>query len=204
MGLHESPRSRGKLIVIVIAAGAVFAALALIVAIGGGGGSATRAVSAPEEQANVPTREGAIATVARWLDAVDTRQELLDPTRVREAVAELVAQAAQSEMSERLASAGSQLRGGTTSPITVRSAPLGYEMVSYSPQRAVVSTWEVVARGAEGVPPGVVWAHSELTLVWEQGWRISATTVRTQSLAEIDAAAMADLDAAYVTFDHVP
>ena len=173
------------------------------------GGDEQRTVTSPDapnsdQPDSVRNRDGAVATAAQWLDAVDTRQELLDAEGLRRSISTLVAADARVEMTQRLANAGADLRSGDASPTTVRSAPLGYRLLSFTPDRSVVGTWEIVARGAPDIAPSVLWARSELVLVWEDGWKLSATRVQVEQPDELTAADMAGFDGDYTSFRHVP
>lgn len=160
--------------------------------------------SAGAAPASARSSDNAVAAAARWLDAVDTRQELLDDQHIKRAVEAMVAPEARDEMAQRLSAARDQLRAGDRLPPTVRSAPVGYRVVSLEEARAVVGTWEIIARSAPDIAPSVLWARSELTFVWEDGWKLAATQVRLDRPAELPFSTVARMDAAYRSFRHAP
>ena len=152
-----------------------------------------------------PAETAVVALAGQWLSAVDTRDELLDQEHVQETVARLVSTTARPDIATQLAQAAVQLRAGADVPApTVRSAPLGYRIVSLSSTRAVVSTWEVVTRGGAGVPPSVLWARTELTLVQEDGWKIGGSVVRVDQPQNLNASDLSVLDGRFRAFEYVP
>lgn len=116
----------------------------------------------------------------------------------------MVAPAAQAEMSQRLSTAGAQLRATPGGAPTVRSAPVGYRVVSFEPTRAVIGTWEIVARSSPQIVPSVLWARSELTFVWQGSWKLAATTVNLDPPADLSATEVREMDASYRGFRHAP
>jgi hypothetical protein len=150
------------------------------------------------------SQTAAVAAAGQWLSAYDTRTELLDGAHRQRAVSRFVARAARQRLSLALSEAARQMSaGGQPNPVT-RSASLGFKVLLYTPQRAVVATWEIVARSSLELAPSALWARSVLTLVWEDGWRIRASRVRAVPLDAWTPSRLAAMDVDYVPFRHVP
>jgi hypothetical protein len=81
------------------------------------------------------------------------------------------AQAAQTEL-------GRGLRAGT--PTVYLGASLGYRMLAYAPQRAVVQTWSLgVVANTAGLGPTARFQTSTSALVWRQGdWKLDSFASR--------------------------
>jgi hypothetical protein len=190
---------------------ALAAAVLLIVGMALGRASSGAEVSpSPSPETSIggavdPAETAVVALAGQWLSAVDTRDELLDQEHVQETVARLVSTTARPDIATQLAQAAVQLRAGADVPApTVRSAPLGYRIISLSSTRAVISTWEVVTRGGAGVPPSVLWARTELTLVQEDGWKIGGSVVRVDQPRNLNASDLSVLDERFRAFAYVP
>lgn len=171
------------------------------------GRSSYKAVPAPQPSDPAPdrSREGAVATVAAWLDALDTRQELLDSEGLRASIERLVVSGARADLTAKLARVASDLRAeGVVPPPTVRSAPVGYRVLAFTDDEATVATWEVVTRASAEIAPSVLWAQTRLTVVWENGWRIQDSTAEYRAPTELDAQELATLDLQHRSFSHAP
>lgn len=160
-----------------------------------------RAIAAKAVEARSP--EEATAVVAAWLDFNDSRDELLDTEHRRATVERFVTRDDRARVARELDEAARQLEAGSDPPATVRSSPLGYRVLRFTPSRAVVETWELVIRGAPDAPPRVVSAHSRLTLLWQNGWRIADVSV-AGARALLSTGELAAADQVFRSFRHVP
>jgi hypothetical protein len=152
-----------------------------------------------------PTKRGALAAAASWLSFNQSRQELLDPGHRRATVSRFVASGAQAKIAARLDQAAKQLRAELVGPAaTVRDAPIGYRLASYTPEQAIVQTWEAVVRAGLNAEPQVLLATSTLLLVWERGWRVQDVDIRAQPPAGWTASDVAAADNSFSSFRHVP
>jgi hypothetical protein len=144
------------------------------------------------------TEDGAAAAAGRyvaWLGG----DAILDPARIRQAIAHVAARAAQRSLEEAYASVSAQVQrqfgiGGQPKPIVIlRSAPVAFRVEHFSPTHAVVAVWNVgiVGSGA-GIDPQASWRTQTVSLVWERGdWRVAAfhsESGPTPALAAGDAA----------------
>ena len=153
----------------------------------------------------LPTKASALAAASRWLSFNQSRRELLDPAHRHETVRRFVARDARQRIARRLDQAAAQLRTELTGPTaTVRDAPIGYRLASFTPQEATVQTWEAVVRGGLNAPPRALLTTSTILLVWESGWRVQDVDIRVEPPAEWRASDLAAADQSYTSFRHVP
>lgn len=127
------------------------------------------------------SEEGAVAAALNY-GAVAARKEFLNPSR-RRVILGIAAIPAFARDYERLAAPGlaAALRGPLGQgfragvPTVYESAPLAYKVISYTPQRAVISGWGMALSGnTSGFAPQVDFETSRSTLVWSSGdWKLS-------------------------------
>jgi hypothetical protein len=127
------------------------------------------------------TQPGAVAAALNY-GVVSARPEFLDAAR-RTATLRIIATPAfartfETKAAPGLAAAlrgplGQGLRAGT--PTIYQSAPLAYRVVSYTPQRAVITGWGLALSGnTGGLAPQVDFQTATSTLVWsEDDWKLA-------------------------------
>lgn len=183
----------------------ILIAAALVVGVGGLLLATRSEMPAPQASAAVDDRSprDAVALVASWLDFNDSQDELLDREHRRATVERFVARDARTRIAGQLEDAAQAIQVGGVASEVVRSAPIGYRVLRFSRSRAVVETWELVIRGASESAPGIVSAHSRVTLLWQNGWRIADVAVNGGAglRSTTDVATADDL---YRSFRHVP
>lgn len=163
------------------------------------------AVTPPSDAAEPErTPRAAVAVVGDWLAENDSRRELLNAAHRRSTVARFVSKDAAPAIADQLHDVARRLETHAAPPVTVRSTPIGYRVVSAASSRVVVETWEAVIRGALGMPPATALAHSRVTLIWEDGWRIARVAVRGASPRTMAADELAVADRAFRSFRHAP
>ena len=127
------------------------------------------------------TSAGAAVAAAGSITAFDGNV-LLNPQRLRTVVEQIAAPNARSDLVSELEQASVQTRselgvGAAPHPVVVlRSAPVGYRIEAYSPQRAQVAVWYVgiVGSGAT-VAPQQSWRTQIVSLVWNNGaWKVTS------------------------------
>jgi hypothetical protein len=144
-----------------------------------------------------------VAAVGAWLDFNDSRTKVLDAAHRRATVVGFVARDARSRMTAALDDAADRL-AAEPPPATGRSAPLGYRVSSFRRDRAVIEVWEAVSRGALGEQPSALWGRNRITLVWEDGWKVSDVSLNASPASEWSASDLAAVDAGFKSFRHVP
>lgn len=157
------------------------AALALAFALGRVSAPTAAPSVGPAPTALAPSRQGAVtaylaqqaalADPSLWRAPQAQRErrlgEMIDSVALRRSV----------EASIRTATyaatpLGRALRAGR--PVLVRSAPLGYRVVSYSPQRAVLETWVCSLIGGRGISLDLRLARYRGEERWvNAGWRLA-------------------------------
>ena len=127
------------------------------------------------------TRAGAAAAAAEAITAFDGNV-LLQPGRLRAVVDGIAAPTARADLTAAFLAASAQTRaklGVDTIPrpaVILRSVPVGYQLLAFSPASARVAVWYVgiVGSGAT-VEPQQSWRTQTVTLVWEKdGWKVSS------------------------------
>jgi hypothetical protein len=139
----------------------------------------------------------ALETAERWLAATDSKAKLTDSRHRRAALVTLVAPEARNRLGRQLGDAATAMADPMDSSQVARSARLGYRVLAYTPSRAVISAWEIVARSSSNLGPTALWARSRLTLVWRHGWRVRSTHVEAVPLIAWTAAQVANMDSTY-------
>jgi len=128
-----------------------------------------------------PTRASAVAAAARSITAFDG-SVLLNPSRVEAVVKRIASAESSAGLLSAFEQASAQTReklGAGTAPspvIVLRSIPVGYRMVRYSPRQATVDVWYVgiVGSGAT-VQPQQSWRTQDVSLVWEgNAWKVNS------------------------------
>jgi len=123
------------------------------------------------------TEAGASAAAAGYLEALAT----LATRPSTERIAALQRMAAPdstdgivADVEEALATVDEVMDTEPSSRILVRSVPVGYRVLEYSPERALVVVWGTTVFVLEGVSaPEEAWGTSEVELVWHEGdWRV--------------------------------
>ena len=136
---------------------------------------------APSEpvQQSVRTEEGAVAAASRAVSLLDG-PALLDSARLRKLVERLAASHARDALASAYAQGAADARarlGADTVPapvVILRSALVGYRLVSFNPSAATVAVWRVgvVGSGAT-IQPQQSWRTETVSLVWEHGdWKV--------------------------------
>lgn len=142
---------------------------------------AARAQQRPSSTAPSETRAGAVAAAARSITAFDG-EVLLEPVRLRTVVDRIAARGTRAGLMAAFAQASARTRaklGIDTVPrpvVILRSVPVGYRVVAFSPRQARVAVWYVgiVGSGAT-VEPQQSWRTQIVSLVWENGaWKVSS------------------------------
>ena len=127
------------------------------------------------------TEAGAVAAASRAVSLLDG-PALLDSTRLRKLVDRLAASRARDSLVSAYAQGAAEARarlGADTVPapvVILRSALVGYRLVSFTPSSATVAVWRVgvVGSGAT-VQPQQSWRTETVSLVWEHGgWRVAS------------------------------
>jgi hypothetical protein len=142
------------------------------------------------------TRAGAASAAASYVAALGG-PALLDPTRLRAIVRRVVAPSVLPELERAYAEAATsaQIRlglNGQPKPIVIlRSAPVGYRIERFSPNRAVVAVWDVgVVGSGANIDPQASWRTEHVTLIWDGGiWKAAefrSASGPTPPLAEGD------------------
>ena len=197
---RDQPARRGRLV-----AGCTVLVIAAAVA---GRATAPESIASPQEpvpNAAADPADAVALAAGRWLELTDTSEELLDPRHRRMTVTTLVANGARDRFDRQLQVAARRLRNDLLGPpAVVRSAPLGYRLLSLRGTRALVETWEVLVRAGLNVDTAVLLARSRLTLRWEDGWKVAKTAVRVTTPDVWSAADLADAHEHFGSFRHVP
>jgi hypothetical protein len=135
----------------------------------------------PSPPAPAPSRRGAVAAYLAQQAALGDPRLWREPARrrERELAAMVVNPALRSSLEASIRTAadtatplGRALRAGRA--VLARSAPLGYRIISYSPQRATIEVWVVSLLGGRGVPLDLRLARYRGTERWTAGaWRLA-------------------------------
>jgi hypothetical protein len=129
------------------------------------------------------TREGAVAATVNY-GAVIAGPAFLDAARRRPALAVMATPAYAREVERQSAPALAQLERGPVGhglrhgvPTLFQAAPIGYRVVRFSPQEAVVEVWGLALIGnAIGLQPQASFGTTTSTLRWSGGdWKFVAS-----------------------------
>ncbi len=137
---------------------------------------ATPAVATRQSQASrfPRSREGAAAAAASHSIAL-VKVAFADPTERQATYRQITTTRARQGLLE-LAASSQRVLGtnlGTGGSVVLRAAPMGYRIVSFTPERAVVDVWSVGVSGGSNRPPVASWESTLVTLVWQQrSWRL--------------------------------
>jgi hypothetical protein len=176
-------QGRSGPIILALAAGALALAFILGKASGPTGGATPPASPAP-----APSRQGAVSAYLAQQAALGEPGlwRVPAPRRGRELAAMVATPALRRSLEASMRGIvdtagplGGALRAGRA--ILARSAPLGYRVISYSPQRAAIEVWVVSLLGGRGVPLDLRLARYRGEERWTGGaWRL----VQIRSLAD--------------------
>ena len=172
----------------------------------------------PESQARTGTKrtgyartpEGAVDAATAYVAALGG-PAILDPAAIRRTLAVVASSASRDDLVRAYEIAAAQGRerlgvGTTSTPVVLRTTPVGYRIEGFQRRAAMVSIWRVgiVGSGAT-VEPRQSWRTETVSLVWEDGtWKVDAVRSSpgpTPPLAGPAATPPADLIAAIPTFD---
>jgi hypothetical protein len=176
-----SPRTHRRLSIGRVALlGLASAALALAFLLGKESGP-TGGASPPAPPAPAPSRDSAVsAYLAEQAALGDPRLWRASPARRERWLQTMLASASlRRSISSSIDAAmytasplGRALRAGA--PVLARSAPLGYRVLSYSPQRATIEAWIVSLVGGRGVPLDLRLARYRGEEQWVGGgWKLT-------------------------------
>jgi hypothetical protein len=160
----------------------------------------TGGATPPAPPAPAPSREGAVAAYLAQQSALGDPRLWRAPAHDRERkLGEMVARPAlrrsletsMRAIAETATPLGGALRAGR--PVLARSAPLGYRVISYSPDWARIEDWVVSVLGGEGLPLDLRLARYRGTERWSGGgWRLAGiesvadpTAVRFRGAVEL-------------------
>lgn len=170
----SGPISRAAFLV--LAAGALALAFILGKASGPTGGATPPAPPAP-----APSRQGAVSAYLAQQAALGEPDlwRAPAPRRVRELAAMVDTPALRRSLEDSMRGIvdtanplGGALRADRS--VLARSAPLGYRVISYSPQRATIEAWVVSILGGRGVPLDLRLARYRGEERWTGGaWRLA-------------------------------
>ena len=172
----------------------------------------------PESQARTGTKrsgyartpEGAVDAATAYVAALGG-PAVLDPAAIRRTLAVVASSASRDDLVRAYEVAAVQARerlgvGTTSTPVVLRTTPVGYRIEGFQRRAATVSIWRVgiVGSGAT-VEPRQSWRTETVSLVWEDGtWKVDAVRSSpgpTPPLAGPAATPPADLIAAIPTCD---
>jgi hypothetical protein len=128
----------------------------------------------------VRTESGAVAAAASAVELLDG-PALLDSARIHRLVDRIAASSARTTLGRAYAQGAVEVRArlavdSVPAPVVIlRSALAGYRVESYKRSAATVAIWRVgiVGSGAS-VQPQQSWRTETVSLVWEQGWRVTS------------------------------
>jgi len=127
------------------------------------------------------TEAGAVAAAAETVKLLDG-PALLNSARIRALVDRLAASSARDVLARAYEQGAAEARtrlGADTVPapvVILRSALVGYRLLSFSPSAATVAVWRVgiIGSGAT-IQPQQAWRTETVSLVWEHGtWRVAS------------------------------
>lgn len=176
MGRHGRSGPVARAALLALAAGALTLAFILGKASGPTGGATPPAPPAP-----APSRQGAVsAYLAQQAVLGEPRLwQASAPRRERELAAMVATPALRRSLDASMQAVvdaasplGGALRAGGA--VLARSAPLGFRVISYSPQRATIEVWVVSLLGGRGVPLDLRLARYRGTERWTgRAWRLA-------------------------------
>ena len=156
------------------------------------------------------TPEGAVDAATAYVAALGG-PAILDPAAMRRTLSAIASSASRDELVRAYEVAAAQARerlgvGATSSPVVLRTTPVGYRVDGFQRGAATVSIWRVGIVGSGlSVEPRQSWRTETVSLVWQDGtWKLEAVRSSpgpTPPLAGPAVTPPGDLAAAIPTFD---